>query len=394
METNVQIVSPQAQINLYQQLLSRAVGRGQPSGESKCHFNGCEQIFNSATTNLAKALHFLCHLDRHDKEKLYCIYPNCRSEFTDVTQEQVVAHLSGHFGSGNDGRNSISNFCPIEGCYCDFNHWTQEQIEAHLLYHIRLGCPWLNCGHCFESNATEHDREQHLIHEHMMWCQWEGCSERYGEQHNNDAVKEHYRAHVRAESVPTGNQPNRSPCTYMPLSCPIPDCGHIFATGAAEDDKTAHLRTHMSLRCPIPRCNYIFAPDATNDDRWTHMHDHCLRDCIWPGCRYTFVQVPTGEELTEHMRSHGLVRVGPNAPAGPLRILGQGTEGPGTPRPGPPGNNTAATEIDDNNIPQQLKDAYPGMNFYCPVCLMLVSGKNTSPCKVSRQPTSPRSKEL
>jgi hypothetical protein len=151
-----------------------------------------------------------------------------------------------------------------------------------------------------------------------MWCQWEGCNERYGEQHNNDAVKEHYRAHVRAESVPTGHQPNRSP------------------------------------------------------------------RCQWPGCQCIFVQVPTDEDWAEHMRSHGLVRDGPDAPAGPLRLLGLGTEGLGTLGLGLPGNSTAATEIDDNKIPQQLKDAYPGMNFYCPVCLMLVSGKNASPCKVSQ----------
>jgi hypothetical protein len=215
-----------------------------------------------------------------------------------------------------------------------------------------------------------------MIHKHMLWCQWQGCNHRYGKENDDGDVKEHYRGHVRAETG--GPRPVRL------LSCIWPDCNHRFAQNVTPDDLRAHFRNHLPVRCPMPGCDHIFALDARDDYKRAHMHAHCSRDCVWPGCEYIFVQEPTTDDIATHMQSHGL------AQRVPLGLGPAGPQGLGPQGPDPPGNDAAAVERENNNIPQHLKDAYPGMNFYCPVCLMLVSGKNASACRVSQQSSSPR----
>ena len=155
--------------------------------------------------------------------------------------------------------------------------------------------------------------------------------------------------------------------------CPFPDCGAEFEEGAAADEIRSHFRTHLPQQCSFPDCGRELSQSLTDEQKRMHMHTYCSRDCQWPGCDKVYIDEPTSEviiaHILEHARAYG-VQPGIQVPEDP------DPQGPGDQGPDPPGE-------DQDNITQRLRDANPGMQFYCPHCLHKVSGGNASACRVS-----------
>jgi hypothetical protein len=375
---------------------------------SRCHFAGCRQIFNSATTNLARANHFLTHIDHNDVEKLYCPLEDCNFAFTGLTQQGIVAHLKTHFGSGNDGPNPTSHLCPFEDCVDDMTSWTDQRRIQHMIRHLTQNgsippwpspnCPFENCSRNFTDMSREemtehlhtHDTDhrgtscllcrqswlgidpeeiiEHFVTKHThLRCQWPSCDHRYAPEAAVDDRRVHLRTHLSDQDIPTPS--GIVPQTH--LGCQM--CSKRLKNNTKSIAK--HYTTHIrDMFCTWLGCLHQYAEAATDDDRRAHLQTHMSLDCQWPGCNHIYVQSPTDDDITLHLLTHMPAKGGATRPP-PVEPQG----------PDPPGDNPAAVDRGNNNIPQRLKDANPGMNFYCPSCFMLVSGKNPSACKVRKQ---------
>lgn len=309
--------SENAHDDLFETLLSQAVGNLQENGESHCYFSGCSRRFNSAVNKINKANHFLKHVNNGDVQKKPCPIPDCSQDLAALGEAEFQDHLVNHLDF-DDG----VQHCPYKGCGYPFNFLRQEEIQKHLIIHT-----WDRC---------------HL------------CDEKFS-GYNKKLVRVHYFNQHIQESEPTSTEFSSSadsePEEPIEHAEPIEPTG---PTGPLELTGSGHPSEDTGL-------------------------------CPWPGCFQIF-SAPTEEDIKKHILTHWASDdISPK-----YKDAGTTVQSPPPTRPSATSTSTASASLneDQNNIPKRLRDAHPGMNFYCPMCLTLVSGKNASPCRVSNDPVS------
>jgi hypothetical protein len=396
-----------------------------------CPFRGCGQELLNFDGQQVIA-HFKWHFgfSRH-----HCPFVGCGQDLKSVTQQQFLTHINTHFAS-------TARICPYSGCGVDLGKYTIQADEPHIRRHIFVPrCPFQHCGRDLDG-FTEQQRRVHLNDhlgprkglnqhhcpfqgcrtflrawtnkrrlEHMTnhivanrqlppWtspnCSFENCSQSFTNL-SQTQIAQHLQTH-RTGSQPTiqahQNQGTRCPlCIFQwdgvngemlrnhfyfthypenPTDFVCPNCSSRINNNS--ETVLTHYRNHVNdAYCTWEGCHYQYPAGARPDDKRKHLLTHVRQVCQWPGCENVYVEEPTDEVILAHILEHAYaygVRLGTQVP------VGLSPQRPGDQSPGPP-------EEDQNNIPQRLRDANPGMQFYCPRCLHKVSGGNASACRVS-----------
>ena len=159
----------QAREQLYQQLLQRAIGQGDRLlGESTCHFQGCNEKFTAATTNVARACHFWHHFQENHTEKQpsqqqHCHFPGCGADLAALSDRGLRIHFRQH------GR----HVCPFQGCEQNLLGVRQDQIIQHLVEHFLDRCHFPGCDYEFTNGNSEDEHREHM-HTHLRGAAQDG----------------------------------------------------------------------------------------------------------------------------------------------------------------------------------------------------------------------------
>jgi hypothetical protein len=189
---------------------------------------------------------------------------------------------------------------------------------------------WTKANHFLNHLDNEHAQEE-------VRCQFPGCAIDIG-GFDESGFMRHLRSHYTSNSTRTKQiEPLKSHEVY-----PHKGCGETFQ-GKTQEEIHGHLETHVKGKLRNGRRGRISIEDASGQAAY----------------------VPTSPSVSS------VDLAGPSAPK-------TGSTGGVDPNE------------DQKNIPDRLKKANPGKNFYCPICYKLL-GKQSSPCNVRILSTLSRS---